>query len=446
MSREPEILILRDVLLPGGRIADITISDGIVIHTGSAGRGEAEIRCTGKTLLPAATDLHVHMRDGQQKGKETFESGTKSALAGGVTMVVDQPNTLPPLTTPERIRERVTLAKNQVYCRFGINGGVTSEADIQGMWQAGAVFFGETFAGPSSYGEEVNEGILTQTMHIVSGFHGVMSIHAEQVSEGVDSGLVKHDYMRSPEGEAAIAGNICQLNQAGCRLYFCHLSAPGSIQKITPKQGIIEVTPHHLFLSYEQFDDDNTHAKVNPPLRSERIRKELFSQWSRIDVIASDHAPHTIQEKADDFISAPSGIPGVETMVPLLMSWEREKKISMTDIIEKTSHRPSHILQMNPAGYYPGNRADFALYSDELTVISPEILHSKAGWTPFEGLNAIFPDIVILGGAVVLDNGEFSKPSLSSRSISENGSSVQNDKPSLWFPGRGYSGRERIVW
>ena len=117
MRNEQNNLILKDVHIPGGRIADLTITDGFVSHVGSAERGDVEIICRHKTVLPAGTDLHVHMRDGIQKAKETWESGTKSALAGGVTVVVDQPNTLPPLTTPERIKTRVKLAQSQVYGR-----------------------------------------------------------------------------------------------------------------------------------------------------------------------------------------------------------------------------------------------------------------------------------------------------------------------------------------
>jgi dihydroorotase len=159
---------------------------------------------------------------------------------------------------------------------------------------------------------------------------------------------------------------------------------------------------------------------VNPPLRTEKERKQLLGAWDRIDVIASDHAPHTPAEKAQAFPLAPSGICGVETMVPLLMALVMDGKISLQSVIRKTSTKPAEILGLPPAGFQPGNRADFALYRKIPVPITPEMLHSKCGWTPFEGHRAIFPAIVIRGGNVVYHEGDF----------------VREDP--LWFPGRGF--------
>ncbi len=429
LEKGQEILILRDVLIPGGRVADITISNGQVMHAGAAGKGDQEISCRGKYVLPAGTDLHVHMRDGTQKAKETWESGTKSAIAGGVTVVVDQPNTIPALTTPERIRDRVMLAESQAYARFAINGGVTSDADLAGIWKAGVFAFGETFAGPSSYGEAVSSEVLVQAMNQVARWDGLMTIHAEQVTEGQDRTLAEHDHLRPVSGEVQAIQDVLSLNSPGCNLHFCHLSSADAIRAIPDGFASREVTPHHLFLSYESCDPEDAHGKVNPPLRSEKVRRELFSCWDLIDIIGSDHAPHTRAEKGQEFLLAPSGIPGVETMIPLLMGWVHEKKISIADVIAKTSVRPSEILGITKAGFSPGDRADFALYPDTLTRISADTLHSTAGWTPYEGMTAVFPEQTILGGTVVFDSGDFFRPDLS-----DDYSGVR-----LWVPGRGYS-------
>ncbi|HOJ95288.1 MAG TPA: dihydroorotase [Methanospirillum sp.] len=428
MVQGQEILVLRDVLIPGGRIADITISNGLVMHAGAAGTGDVEIACRGKMVLPAGTDLHVHMRDGVQQEKETWKSGSQSALAGGVTVVVDQPNTIPPLTTPERVQERVIRAESQSYVRFAINGGVTSDADLAGMWEAGIFAFGETFAGPSSYGEAVSGDVLVQAMEQVARWNGLLTIHAEQVSEGDDSTLVEHDRLRPVTGEVQAVQDVLNLNTPESQLYFCHLSSADAIRAAVHGTAYREVTPHHLFLSLETFEPDDAHGKVNPPLRSESVRRDLFACWDQIDVIGSDHAPHTRKEKAMDFHAAPSGIPGVETMIPLLMGWVHEKKISIPDVISKTSVRPSEILGIRPAGFSPGDRADFAIYPNELTQITTESLHSAAGWSPYEGMNAVFPELTILGGVVVFDAGDFFRPDLS---YDRNGTG-------LWVPGRGY--------
>jgi dihydroorotase len=181
-----------------------------------------------------------------------------------------------------------------------------------------------------------------------------------------------------------------------------------------------EVTPHHLLLTREDFLPNDTHVKVNPPLREKKIQTGLWKAWDRIGIIASDHAPHTVSDKAGDFPLAPSGIPGVETMVPLLLAEVQKRKIPITTLVEKVSRKPCEILGIQPAGFAPGERADFALYPKEITRVVSGDLHSRAGWSPFEGLPAIFPDIVIMEGKIVYHNGEFY---------------YQDPR---WYPGRGY--------
>ncbi len=171
--------------------------------------------------------------------------------------------------------------------------------------------------------------------------------------------------------------------------------------------GSVEVTPHHLFLSLERSCNPEAFWKVNPPLRREKARKDLRSMWERIDVIASDHAPHTRSDKEQPFAAAPSGIPGVETMVPLLMAEVLDGKIGLQDVILKTSANPAALLGIPPAGFSPGDRGDFALYPKAAAPVDPDTLHSRCGWTPFEGLPAVFPCLVVMGGMVVYEEGEF---------------------------------------
>ncbi|MFH0968788.1 MAG: dihydroorotase, partial [Methanobacteriota archaeon] len=183
------ITTLKDVLIPGGRVADITLKGGIVSHIGASGRADTTIRCTNLIVVPAGVDMHVHMRDGTQAYKEDWESGTRSALAGGVTVVIDQPNTIPPIITPGQLLDRVHLASEKTYCHFGINGGVTPDADLEGMSKVGAMAFGETFAGPSSYGAAITKEDLTAAMARISRLNGLITIHAEIVTEGDDKDL-----------------------------------------------------------------------------------------------------------------------------------------------------------------------------------------------------------------------------------------------------------------
>ena len=412
-------LVLRNVTLPGGRVADITIREGMVVHTGSGVPADRTIDCSGLFVLPAAVDMHVHMRGGSQSAKEDWATGSRSALAGGVTVVVDQPNTIPPITTPDDLRARVLAAKTDSFCSFAINSGVTPTTPLRAMWSAGAIAFGETFYAPSSYGEAITKAELETALAEIHACGALATIHAEEVTEGKDDDLASHDRLRSVAGELGAVREVSRCNTAGCRLHFCHMSTAASVVAAAVA-GSVEATPHHLFLSREQFKPGDALGKVNPPLRSEKERKDLFAAWDTIDVIASDHAPHTADEKKAPFRTAPSGIPGVETMVPLLMAAVLDKKVRLMDVMQKTSWKPAELLAIPVAGFNPGDRADFALYEKAARPVDPDLLHSRCGFSPFEGLPALFPSIVILGGDVVYDGGEIVRSS------------------STWFAGNGY--------
>ncbi len=417
-----EITVLCDVLLPGGRVSDITISHGIVTHLGSSGKADIKVRCSDLTVVPAGVDMHVHMRDGTQAYKEDWITGTKSALAGGVTVVIDQPNTIPAITTREIFQNRVRVASDRSYCHFGINGGVTPEADIEGLHAAGAMAFGETFAGPSSYGEAIPKEDLASLINTISRKNGLITIHAEMVREGKDLNLKAHNILRPASGEAEAVRLIHEIAPKSAKIHFCHISSEESVVAIKKSgNGTIEATPHHLFLSLENLSPDSTYAKVNPPIRTESERKNLWRYWKDIDVIGSDHAPHSKTDKSVSFDSAPSGIPGVETMIPLLMAQVAKGVIPLTDVVQKTSVAPSQILGILQSGYEPGMRADFSLYDREIEKIDSDRLSSKAGWTPFEGMDAIFPLMVLMGGEIAYDQGEFTRRS------------------PVWLKGRGYN-------
>ncbi|MFA7694196.1 MAG: dihydroorotase [Methanoregula sp.] len=417
MERRPT-LVLANVQIPDGRRADITIQNGRVAHIGAGAAADRQIDCTGLFVLPAAVDVHVHMRGGSQSAKEDWTTGSMSALAGGVTVVVDQPNTLPPLTTPEAFLTRVREAQAHSFCNFAINSGVTPDTPFREMWAAGAMAFGETFFAPSSYGEALDTPALSRALDRIRALGGLATIHAEGVTPGQDTDLATHDALRSPENErdAVIAVQAC--NTGGCRIHFCHMSTATAIDAAL---GTVEVTPHHLFLSREKTGAADTRFKVNPPIRSEKERKDLFARWDRIDMIASDHAPHTKTEKALPFLKAPSGVPGVETMMPLLMAAVLDRQITLPDLIRKTATAPAALIGIPPAGFAPGDRADFALYPHSAVMIEPEILHSRCGWTPFEGHRAVFPYTVIRDGVMVYNHGEFCRAD------------------PIWFSGRGYA-------
>jgi dihydroorotase len=413
------VLVLRNVTLPDGRIADISMGEGIVLHIGAALPCDRVIDCTGLLVLPGATDIHVHMRGGSQSEKEDWQTGSRSALAGGVTLVVDQPNTVPPLTTPEIFAARLRDAMLNSACHFAVNSALTNDTDIKRMWAAGAMAFGETFFGPSTYGEAIRTSALARSFTDISAIGGLVTVHAEKADEIAENSLMDHDRARPIAGEVEAIRTVQFFNRAVCRLHFCHVSSVAAVDVIG--KASLEVTPHHLFLSRESFSNPaDPDGKVNPPLRSEKERRKLWRYWDRIDIIASDHAPHTIREKRAPFSDAPAGIPGVETMMPLLVAKVLDKTITAESLIRKTSEGPAALLEIPKAGFATGDRADFALYGKNPARIQADALHSRCGWTPYEGMPAAFPEKVIMGGAVVYNEGEFFRGS------------------PRWFAGKGY--------
>jgi dihydroorotase len=244
------------------------------------------------------------------------------------------------------------------------------------------------------------------------------TIHAEEALETRAPDLASYSVSRSVEGEVRAVEKVKGMAPNGMRLHFCHLSTSGAVGVSVPFTS--EVTPHHLLLSQEDLRRDDPGGKVNPPLRKAADRARLFAYWNKISVLASDHAPHTAEEKSGEFAAAPAGIPGVETMIPLLLPRVLSGEIHPGSLIEKTSTNPCSVLGIPAAGFSPGDRADFALFPREVTTIKAGNLHSRCGWTPFEGKEAVFPETVILGGSIVFHGGDFTR--------GEN----------RWFPGRGY--------
>jgi len=278
--------------------------------------------------------------------------------------------------------------------------------------------FGEIFLAPSTGGRGVSPEGMRELLGEIHTLGAPATIHAEQIHYGQASDLFSYSEIRPIEGEVRAVEKVKGMAPTGMHLHFCHLSTSDAVSATVPYTS--EVTPHHLLLSQEDFRRDDPTGKVNPPLRGAADCARLFASWDRISVLASDHAPHTAEEKSGDFPAAPAGIPGVETMLPLLLPKVLSGEITLGSLIAKTSVNPCSILGIPAPGFLPGNRADFALYPKEVTAVHAECLHSRCGWTPFEGMEAVFPETVILGGRIVLHRGDFTR--------GEN----------RWFPGRGY--------
>lgn len=413
-------LLLRNVSVPGDRVVDIGARAGRTVRVDSNQDAARTIDCRGLLVMPAGVDIHVHLRGGAQAYKEDWESGTRAALAGGVTVIVDQPNTDPPLETPERFRARVDQGLKKSRCGFGINGAVTPDAEIEGLHVAGAIAFGEIFVAASSYGSAIDTGMLQDALARVARLGALATLHLEEPLPGTPSTLEEHDRLRPPAGEDQALARVLAVAPPDIRLHCCHLTSPDAVRRARVAGATAEMTPHHLLLDREAFAPGDGRGRVNPPLRTRAGREALMACLGEASVVASDHAPHTIEEKARPFPQAPAGFPSVETMMPLLVARAITGEFAVNRLIALTSANPARLIGIRPAGFNPGDRADFALYRRNVEPILAERLHSRCGWTPFEGMPAVFPEIVIMGGEVAYEHGRFA------------------DLPGYWIHGKGY--------
>lgn len=383
-----------------GRIveAGLEIDNGIIKKVGKEIKGN-EVR---GIILPAAIDAHVHFRDFEERHKETIESGSLSALHGGVSLVVDQPNTMPRVETEGVYSERMERARKKSYVSYALNLGLTRNnisrvgnviGEIEEKYRIPAI--GEVFTQNS----DPNLQIDYQTIKEASKHGKTVTVHAEDPSF-IEEGEGPNFNLRPPEAETAAVRECLKLG----KYHFCHISTAGSMKMIKNSSSTFEVTPHHLLLSNGEWDRLGDLINVNPPLRRSSEVKALLDNLEFADIIASDHAPHTVEEKRG---GAP-GFPGVETMYPLLMSMVAKDKIGLKTVMERIARKPAELFGFNGYGEIKeGNYADLAVFDlSEKKRIKGEDLHTNSMWTPYEGMEAVFPHKVYIRGEEAIDKGE----------------------------------------
>lgn len=378
------------------------------------------IDAKGALVLPGAIDVHVHFRDPGMTKKENWYTGSCAAAAGGVTTVIDHPNTIPPTIDSSSFKEKKKEAKKSII-DYGINAGVTSNlSNLKEMWELGVTAFGEIFMAESTGSLNVNERTLKEALNIIGNLGAPACIHAED--EGtrqkfvhiLKGNLDPESYSKSRPNlsEKIAVEKAIKLAADSTKLHLCHISSLESLDiirkaKIGNKNITCEVTPHHLFLSKRDYRRLGTLAKMNPPLRDYPSQQSLWAGLNdgTVDIVASDHAPHLESEKMTDIWTAPAGVPGVETMVPLMLNAVKRNLITLKILNEVMCQNPARIFGLNKGVLAQGYDADMMIVG-EPEEIRKEKLHSKAGWTPFSGMKGIFPKMTISRGIVVFENGE----------------------------------------
>jgi dihydroorotase len=374
--------------------------DGSSVDMQLPSSSEQVIAAQGLTLLPALIDPHVHFRSPGLEHKENWMSGARAAIHGGITTVFDMPNTLPPTITLQRLQEKKAhideqLKKASIPLHYALYLGADKN-HFDEIHQCKHLIAGiKLFMGSSTGDLVMDDASSLHAIFSLAASHDLLlSVHAE------DEALIHertklfekthpriHSQIRNEEvalraTETAIA--LARLYKT--RLYLLHIGTKREVEAIkkAKEEGVsvyAETTPNHLFLTTEAYETLGTRVQMNPPLLSQEHVDALWKAIGEgvIDTIGSDHAPHTLSEKAKPYGEAPSGIPGVETTLPLLLNACNEGKLSLTDVVRLMRDNIAKIFRFQPP-------QDYILVDMRKTkTISEAQLHTKCGWSPYAG-------------------------------------------------------------
>jgi len=409
-------MLISNATLADGRQRDVRVEDGTI----AAVQRDLELRdderridATGKRLLPGMIDAHVHFRQPGARHKETWAAGSRAAAAGGVTTVVDQPNTEPPTVDGTAFDEKAAIAAMDSLVDFGINGGVTEAWVPDELLERPLFALGEVFLADSTGEMGIDADLFEQALVEATARDVTVTVHAEDATLFNQDVEVREDpdawsAYRTARAEVAAVERACEVARANdATIHIAHTSTPGGIDAASEAGMTCEVTPHHMLLSRSDYDDLGTHGRMNPPLRRDSLRRKVFDRVAdgTVDMIATDHAPHTLAEKDASIWDAPSGVPGVETALPLLLAEVQAGRLTYERVRDLTAANPATVFDLPDKGIVrPGNDADLVLVDGTATeTIDAAALQTMCGWTPFEGFEAVFPELTMVRGTVVYE-------------------------------------------
>jgi len=402
------MLVIEGRAFRQGRIesAAIGIEGGTIVAIRKQLRGDPVYRYSDALILPGGVDVHVHFREPGMTNKDDFVSGTESAAVGGVTTVVDMPNTRPPVATREALQEKIRVASRSANVDFGLYGGPATASAVEDM--KGATAFKVYLAESGSAAPVRADADLAGIARAVGGADTFLSAHCEdpeRFAAGVAKSLADHNRNRPPEAEVAAIERLSRLG-GSTRLHIAHITTIEGM-KARPPGATCEATPHHLLMGTTS--TLGSWGKVNPPLRPERARDALWREVlaGGVDMLASDHAPHTLDEKSAPFEDAPSGVPGVATTFPVLFRYVRRQILPLERFVSMFSENPAKLLRVNKGEIAVGREADLVVVDPRrIEKVTAARCRYKCGWTPFEGAEATFPTATFVRGELVAQEGE----------------------------------------
>jgi allantoinase len=422
------------IVLPSGITeASLIIDKGQIIGIVRSGEPKADRVIDAKAMyvLPGMVDMHVHLRDPGNPEREDFESGTRAATAGGVTTVIDMPNTVPAVVTVKALEEKKKIAQRKSLVDFGFIGGAgeVPEAELRGLAAAGVTAY-KSFMIARFKELAANDYQLLKNFQVIADEGLPCLIHAENQSM-VDGGMAEAkrlgriDPIAACEFRPAIAEveaiyrSLALAEEAGVHLHICHMSSGVGVDVLEDAQyrGVDasgETSTNYLFMTEDTMKERGPYAKIDPPLRTTADQARLWEAINEgvIDILASDHAPYTKEEKDmgwKNIFDAPSGGVVIETSLPLMLNAVNEGKIGLERLVEVFSANPAALN-----GLYPvkgelsiGSDADIVLVDmDKPFTIRGEDLKTIQKITPYEGMKGIgAPVMTLVRGTIVYENG-----------------------------------------
>ena len=393
------------------KYTEIGISDGKIVTVGRLVSGGDERVDVGSSriILPGFTDPHVHLRDPGMTAKEDFSTGTLSAVHAGVTCVLDMPNTKPPVTDMNTLMEKKSAIRGRSFVDYGLFAAVTP--NINAKMLAPLVPGFKLFMGSTTGNILLNddEELVPAVTNALSTGKRV-SVHAEDdslITRETENCTRDHLRNRPAKAEWNAISRLAS-HFKGQRINICHLTTSEGLDLARAAGFTTEVTLHHMIFDVDRCP--GAEYKVNPPIRDVNARDALFKRFTAGDIgmIGTDHAPHTVEDKAQEFDAAPGGIPGVETTMPMIMNMVRKDIIPLKLAVDMGAKNPGEAFGLRKGRIAPGYDADFAIFDmRESRRIDVPSLHSKCGHSPYGGMEAVFPDTVIIRGEVQVQDGEF---------------------------------------
>lgn len=413
---------------------DIAVEKGEIVaieKQGSSPEAKENIDAKGKYVLPGIIDVHVHFREPGYTYKEDFETGSMAAAAGGVTTVCDMPNNQPFCSTVKAFQQKLEFIRNKAYVDYGLVAAVVGDTieEIPKLAEAGInvfkIFMGATVGGVPA----PDDGGMLRAFQLVAQTGLRIGVHAEnnpimdyltaKLKEAGRTDPLAHVEARPPVAEVeAIQRAVLFAAETGCNLHIYHLSSKEGVEliKASQEKGVqvsAETGPHYLLLDCNYMKKLGSILKMNPPVRSREHGEALWQGLldGTVEVIATDHSPHTPEEKIKENIwEAIPGFAGVETSVPLMLTQVNEGRLSLMTYVKLASENPARLFNLYPkkGTIQIGTDADFTIVDmAKEGVINSEKLHSKTKITPFDGWGVKgLPVYAIVRGNVVMKDGE----------------------------------------